>query len=284
MIRLYLIAFLSVFYELGAGALPSEPNLIDQAKTMRQILEQEEIQTLPADSNESENELPVLDALIEELSCLEITVKAEKSSQRQPGSESFNATALEVKPRSAEPESMETESDVPEISGDIVLIPEISEEVPKPAVSNEKLSVSVAPPSRPAATKQKVDTLPADTLDSSQPSKTFENLGYVNNPLELADALYQSGQYIQAARFYQQFTETNEDPKSSDYQWALYQYAICRAETDPMDASRLFQKLVASCPNSPWTTAAQVRMVTLTWAQNKKIQELKGVVIDPNGF
>ena len=264
-----------------AAAVSTDPNLIDQAHLMRQILLQDQIQTLTADANEPGDELPVLDALIEELSSLEIAEEPKSVQSEQSGRE-------DIESRKVEPE-VEVLYSKPVLEETIE--EPLDESVPESEIYETNFETKPAAESKPSQqvvkaeeTTGKLNTEEVKIVHNDIPLDIMDSVSYISNPLQIADALYLSGAHQKASRFYQQYTETNEDPSSPEYQWALYQYAVCMAEDNPQKANRAFQKLIASSPNSPWTAAGQARMVTLTWAQDNTIRELKGMTIDPNSL
>ncbi len=156
---------------------------------------------------------------------------------------------------------------------------EKSEASPKPALP----VVKMAP--------QEVEEQPREeTIADPEAARTtalmqkMESVLSVPNPLEVADALYRGRRTAAAERFYRRMVEAGRGPQDADYLWALYQSAVCKVSQDPAGARRLFQQLIESCPNSPWTAAAKARLAVLTWEEELKAKKIKWIQSDPNSL
>lgn len=233
----------------GADGIP-DANVIEPAVSIRQMLQDAQIGTLPADANQAAEELPVLDALIEEL-------------------ESLNHQA--------------TQSDVTEVP-----VAEPVEESPETALTpTEERIVSEETPAAALVSALPVEPNIVDLAAAAEVKEDIlagllESLVSVDNPIEVGDALYLSGRMKQAKRFYQMAAEKKEAPDSPNYQWALYQIAACSVSDDPAEAQKLFQQLIGTYPNSPWAGAARARLERLNWAATLRKPVLESMQNDPN--
>ena len=84
-----------------------------------------------------------------------------------------------------------------------------------------------------------------------------------DDPSELADALFSSGNF-QAAEYFYQVNLKRELP-ASDKAWSLLQIGNCLADIDPEQATKAYERLVADFPDSPWSGLAKVRSESIAW-------------------
>lgn len=90
--------------------------------------------------------------------------------------------------------------------------------------------------------------------------------GKVDNPFDLAETLFLSGNMKEAAVFYTEAlarTEPNGVGSSRYRAWVLYQTGNCLRKTDPPVAMETYTRLLTEYPDSPWSdmAAAQVRLI-----------------------
>lgn len=87
----------------------------------------------------------------------------------------------------------------------------------------------------------------------------------VENPLGLADMLYQGGHLPEAFPFYEKALAAAKDAPTQA--WALFQMANCKHATDAEATLALYRRLAAEHPKSPWTPVGTARQRLLEWRQ-----------------
>lgn len=99
--------------------------------------------------------------------------------------------------------------------------------------------------------------------------------------IDIADALYESGQIEKAAAFYRMADNyfrkqlANEvDINHYDRQWCLFQLGICLDKTEPEEAYVIYDELVNSYPDSYWAHAAKIRRDILKWRRQEETAAL----------
>lgn len=242
--------------EPNAVEVAADPNVVDRTRALRQLLREEQIQTLTVNDNRTADELPVLDVLIEELSVLGAAV-------------------------AAAPELIADESDTKETA---TLTPDVPEE-DKPAAAEPNIVTAVAVVEEPKPVPVEA---PAPEPDAEPKAdmllEKIKTVDTVERPMGMANALYRSGRTKAAERFYRMAMDQPLRPEDPDYQWALYQNAVCRVSEDPAGARQMFELLIKNCPASPWTAAAQARLKTLKWEEELKTKSFEWMARDPNSL
>jgi tetratricopeptide (TPR) repeat protein len=92
--------------------------------------------------------------------------------------------------------------------------------------------------------------------------------GKVDNPLDLAETLFLSGNMEEASLFYTEAlarTEPNDVGSSRYRAWALYQTGNCLRKTDPAVAMETYTRLVTEYPDSPWSDMAAIQARLIDW-------------------
>ena len=117
----------------------------------------------------------------------------------------------------------------------------------------------------------------------------MDNPQNILDPMPIADALFHHGNMKDAARFYQLALKRMADETGkTDYPnrpWALFQAANCIRRDDPLEAYKLYQKLISEYPNSNWTAAARARQEVIAWyQQNKPANVLEKYISEPNSL
>ena len=90
----------------------------------------------------------------------------------------------------------------------------------------------------------------------------------VDNPFELAETLFLSGNVREAAVFYAEAlgrTEPNDVSLSRDRAWVLFQTGNCLRNTDLPAATKMYTQLLTEYPNSPWTDMAKAQAKLIDW-------------------
>ena len=90
----------------------------------------------------------------------------------------------------------------------------------------------------------------------------------VDNPFELAETLFLSGNAKEAAVFYAEAlgrTEPNDVSSSGDRAWVLFQTGNCLRNTDLPAATKMYTQLLTEYPNSPWADIAKAQAKLIDW-------------------
>jgi tetratricopeptide (TPR) repeat protein len=155
--------------------------------------------------------------------------------------------------------------------------PEVSDKPDQPE-PNETLPSTNVPEKED--TKETESKLPHDTITertkqilkdlSEQPDK-------VENPFELGEVLFLSGNLKEAAVFYCEAlkrTSTEDTDSIHDRAWILFQVGNCLRHDDIPEAAKFYGQLITEYPNSPWTALAQVQAKLIDWQQKDQPQKL----------
>ncbi|MHC4455531.1 MAG: tetratricopeptide repeat protein [Planctomycetota bacterium] len=90
----------------------------------------------------------------------------------------------------------------------------------------------------------------------------------LNNPFELAEVLFLSGQLKEAATFYQEALKrisADEASPAKDRAWILLQIGNCLRNEDRQAAKQMYRQLISEYPDSPWTDFAKSQEKLLDW-------------------
>ena len=90
----------------------------------------------------------------------------------------------------------------------------------------------------------------------------------VDNPLELADALFNAGQMAAAEVFYELATKK----PSSDAGWVLLQLANCKLAADRDQAAKLYGRVIREHGQSSWAKAADARLKLIEFSRDSQPQ------------
>jgi tetratricopeptide (TPR) repeat protein len=90
----------------------------------------------------------------------------------------------------------------------------------------------------------------------------------LDNPLELGEILFVSGNVKEASIFYREALN-RKDPNavgsSWDRAWILFQIGNCLRNDDLPEAVKMYRQLLTEYPNSPWADMAQVQSMLIDW-------------------
>lgn len=127
----------------------------------------------------------------------------------------------------------------------------------------------------------KTESKPSDGRITDQTLQTFKNLSQqpdqLHNPLELAEILFSSHCFIEAAKCYQESLNrmtANEADQSANKAWVLFQIGNCLQNTDPTTAMQMYRQSIAEYPDSPWADLAKAKSKLIDWYQQDKPGEL----------
>jgi hypothetical protein len=90
----------------------------------------------------------------------------------------------------------------------------------------------------------------------------------VDNPFELGETLFLSGNEKEAAVFYTEAlgrTEPNDISLSRDRAWVLFQTGNCLRNSDLPVAMKMYTQLITEYANSPWADMAIAQVKVLDW-------------------
>jgi len=161
--------------------------------------------------------------------------------------------SVEFKPQNQPPERSVV---VPEKAP--VIEPNETETVPDEPVQQEEV-------------KQTKSTLPYEpvTDQTLQMLRTLaQNPEKLDNPLELAEVLFFSGNLKEASMFYSEALkrkDPNDAGSSGDRAWILFQIGNCLWDDDMPAATKMYQRLIIEYPNSPWVEPAKARRDLIAW-------------------
>jgi len=90
----------------------------------------------------------------------------------------------------------------------------------------------------------------------------------LDNPLELGEILFVSGNIKEAATFYSEALkrkDPNDVSASWDRAWILFQIGNCLRNDDLPVAAKMYQQLLTEYPNSPWADMASAQSNLIAW-------------------
>ena len=99
----------------------------------------------------------------------------------------------------------------------------------------------------------------------------------VNDPLELGEILFSSGNTKDAVLFYQEAlkrTDPNDIRLSQDRAWMIFQIANCLRNHEPPAAAETYRKLYIEYPDSLWADVAKVQRELIGWRLKERPHEL----------
>jgi tetratricopeptide (TPR) repeat protein len=99
----------------------------------------------------------------------------------------------------------------------------------------------------------------------------------LDNPFELGETLFLSGNLKEAVVFYREALRRigSDDTRTNrDKAWILFQIGNCLWNDDPSTAMKVYGRLIAEHPNSPWKDFAEARSKILGWYQTEEPQKL----------
>jgi len=143
---------------------------------------------------------------------------------------------------------------------------------PMPPVA-DAAPYSVRPEAPSAAEKNEKKALKNELI------LTLEKVDTVVSPLQLADVLYRQNYYELAFKSYcaAEGQLAEDENRTVDHQWILFQKANCLRRSDLDEAIRLYRKLINTFPNSKWAAVASSRLKMIAWSQANPVEGLPGV-------
>lgn len=95
-----------------------------------------------------------------------------------------------------------------------------------------------------------------------------QNPEKLDNPFELGEILFVSGNVKEAATFYSEALkrkDPNDAGASQERAWILFQIGNCLRNEDLPAAAKMYQQLLTEYPNSPWAGMATARSNLIAW-------------------
>ena len=149
---------------------------------------------------------------------------------------------------------------------------------PEPVVVPEKApviepneTVPDVPVQKEEAKQQTKSTLPYEpiTEETLQMLRALaQNPEKLDNPLDLAETVFVSGNVKEASIFYREALkrkDPNDVGSSSDRAWIMFQIGNCLRNDDKPVAAKSYQQLLTEYPNSPWVEPAKAQSDLIAW-------------------
>ncbi len=152
------------------------------------------------------------------------------------------------------------------------------EQAPAPVVVPEKApavepneTVHDVPVQKEKAKQQAKPKLPYELI-TEETLQMLRNLAQepkkLDNPFELGEILFISGNLKEAAMFYSEAMrrkDPNDAGLSRDRAWILFQIGNCLRNDDLPEAAKMYQQLLTEYPNSPWADMATAQSNLIAW-------------------
>ena len=151
---------------------------------------------------------------------------------------------------------------------DTVTTTEPNEAAPVTAIPIKKEKTELEP---------KLPYLPISDKTLQMLRKLSNNPVKIDNPFELSEILFISGNLGEAATFYQEAlnrTDQNDPNSAMDRAWFLFQKGNCLRNNDRITAANLYRQLITEYPGSLWAEVAQIQSQFITWCQKDEPQKL----------
>ena len=99
----------------------------------------------------------------------------------------------------------------------------------------------------------------------------------LDNPFELGEVLFLSGNPREAVVFYRQALNRispDDVTLARDRAWILFQIGNCLWGDDPPEAAKMYGQLITEYPNSPWIDLAKAQRELIGWHQKDEPHKL----------
>lgn len=159
--------------------------------------------------------------------------------------------SVEFKPQQQAPEPVIVPEKAPVI--------EPNETIPDVPVQKEKAKQEAKP-------KLPYKPITDETLQMLR--KLAQDPEKLDNPLELGEILFVSGNVKEASTFYSEALkrkDPNDASVSWDRAWILFQIGNCLRNDDLPAAAKMYQQLLTEYPNSPWAGLATAQSNLIAW-------------------
>ncbi|MHC4640030.1 MAG: tetratricopeptide repeat protein [Planctomycetota bacterium] len=160
--------------------------------------------------------------------------------------------------------------------------------IPEPVITIKPAETTVEPNENPSVVKA-IDEIEKMTTEPKSPyepvtSQTLQMLAGIaqdsnqlENPFELGEVLYTSGNLREAAVFYQEALNRIDAEKTVSYQsrpWILFQLGNCLRDHDLSATKKIYVQLITEYPESPWVDLAKARVKVIDWYLKDKPETL----------
>lgn len=146
-----------------------------------------------------------------------------------------------------------------------VIVPE------KPPAIEPKEPVPDVPVQKEKAKQEAKPKLPYEPI-TDETLQMLINLAQdpekLDNPLELGEILFVSGNVKEASTFYSEALkrkDPNDVSMSWDRAWILFQIGNCLRNEDMPAAAKMYRQLLTEYPNSPWADLATAQSNLIAW-------------------
>ncbi|MHC4188347.1 MAG: tetratricopeptide repeat protein [Planctomycetota bacterium] len=150
---------------------------------------------------------------------------------------------------------------------------------PPPTTQPNETAPNTAVPKQPEK-KEAEPKLPYEPI-TDQILQILKNVsqhpGELNNPFELAEILFLSGNLKEATVFYQEALnrKSPDDPNSAQNRaWILFQIGNCLRNDDLPTALNMYRQLITEYPDSLWADLAKTRCQLIAWYQKDQPRKL----------
>lgn len=105
--------------------------------------------------------------------------------------------------------------------------------------------------------------------------RIIEQSAATDEPILLADMLYQSGYYELAAYFYEIAASRDAREQTQDDKcWLMIQKAVCLSNSNPQQALQIYKGLISQYPASSWADLAKNYEGLLEWLETQQPEKL----------
>jgi len=159
---------------------------------------------------------------------------------------------------------------------------------PEPVITIKPVETTVEPKDKPSVVKvlDEIEKMATEPKSPYEPitSQTLQMLAGIasdsnqlENPFELGEVLYTSGNLREAAVFYQEaLNRINTDKTGADQNrsWILFQLGNCMRDNDLLTTKKIYVQLITEYPESPWVDLAKARVKIIDWHLKDKPETL----------
>ena len=123
------------------------------------------------------------------------------------------------------------------------------------------------------AIKAKLSYEPVTDQTLQMVGNLIQHPDQLDNPFELGEVLFFSGHPKEAAVFYQEALKRKGPDKAETAEnraWIMFQIGNCLRNDDLPAAQKMYRRLIAEYPDSPWVYLAKAREELIDWYQKDK--------------
>jgi tetratricopeptide (TPR) repeat protein len=143
---------------------------------------------------------------------------------------------------------------------------------------NDTNAVEPSPEQQPTfPLPQPLDYKPVSEQTLAEFARFQQDPNLIPNPFELAEILYNSNRFAEAARCYRkalEFAAAGNAKAGEDRAWIIFQLANATARSNPEAARALYAQLITEHPTAEWTELARAKLALIDWLALEKPYEL----------